>query len=512
MNRRERRREKKLRKLPSGSKVFNRALEDKIKIANAYHERGYLWDAVTRYREIVKLDDDVAVVHSNMGAALAGLGEFDKAAKALVRALQIDPVYSDAMINLGTVRFHQENFSEAIDWFEKALEFNRQSFQLYNNLGNAKARTGKPQEAEDNYRKALSIDPNSAEVLHNLGCVCHERMNLSEAECYFRKAISISPSFAKAHWNLANTLLMAGKFEEGWEEFVWRWKCDDFRGTVPVDKVREWKGEPLEGKTILVRTEQGHGDAIQFVRFLANLKRRGAIVFLLCPSELAKLLETEGSADEVNYIPKFSSQADFQTTLMELPRILGLKAEEFMVQFPYLRVPTGNSIQFVKDERISIGLVWRGRSTHPNDKNRSIGLESIRPLIDRQDVRFISLQLPPINQEILKAGFNGQIEEIGSKLKDFTATAAVISDLDLVLSVDTAVAHLAGAQGKKVWVLLPYCPDWRWLEHGSRSIWYPEMRLFRQSKLGEWGEVISQVKCALHRFIAEKADKALLEK
>ena len=351
--------------------------------------------------------------------------------------------------------------------------------------------------------QALFLQPNYAEAYVNLGFLCYmqQRPASMVEECY-RKAIAIAPDLAQAHLNLSHGLLRRGAFAAGWAEQEWRWRCKDFPAPKRNFAQPQWKGEPIQGARILLHAEQGFGDTIQFLRYVPMVAQRGARIILEVLPQLRSLVAITADGIQVisrgDPLPEF----DWQCPLMSLPLAFGTELQTIPAIVPYLQADV-EAPGWLRKERatdLHIGLVWAGGALNVIDRERSLKLEALSALWQVKGVSFYSLQRGPVSLE----AECGPLQFAGSEPQtgDFAATAAAISHLDLIVSVDTSVAHLAGALGKPVWILLSARSDWRWLTDRKDSPWYPSARLFRQKAEGDWGPVIASVAAELSLVVS----------
>jgi hypothetical protein len=327
---------------------------------------------------------------------------------------------------------------------------------------------------------------------------------VAEAEDACRRALLLAPDFAAAHWNLALNLLLQGRYTEGWQEYEWRWRKPDFTSPCRHTDVPLWDGSPLQGRTIVLHAEQGFGDAIQFVRYAPLVARRGGAVVVECHPQLVQLMKTvEGVQAVVPFgapLPPFSCQAP----LLSLPRIFGTTLHTIPSRCPYLFASSEyrdkwTALIYAQSASLRIGLVWAGKS-YP-DPLRSCRLADLAPLAVTDKVIFYSLQLGAGLEHSVSPPTGMRLIDLTAQIHDFADTAALIEQLDLVISIDTAVAHLAGALGKPIFTLLPFAPDWRWMLERSDSLWYPTMRVFRQGHQGDWGPVVTRVHSAFDNLL-----------
>lgn len=361
---------------------------------------------------------------------------------------------------------------------------------------------GRSGEAEGLFRQVLALSPGHPVALTNLAAILSEDGRFTESLATNKKALDVAPPWvAELHWNIALILLLLGDYERGWAEYEWRWKCKDHHIGGPRFVEPQWDGSPLQGKTILLHTEQGLGDAIQFVRFAPKVASAGGRVLLGCPSSLFRLMQGVTGVEQVvrtQPLPHF----DVQCPLMTLPLVFGTRVDSIPAQVPYLQVNPELARKWgdklgPPNNRLRVGLTWAGGPGYKNDRKRSIALSALAPLIQVAGIAWFSLQKGPTAAEAQQIPPGTTWIDFTADLDDFADTAALMSQLDLIISVDTAVAHLAGALGKPVWVLIPSKPDWRWLLDREDSPWYPTMRLFRQKNPGDWTQVIERVALAL---------------
>ena len=432
---------------------------------------------------------------------------------AFRNTLLLAPQLMEAHVNLGLLLCKRASFGEAEHHYRAAIAFAPDRIEALIHFGAMLAGQKRFAEAETAYRQALAIDTRSPEALSNLGvllaCLKRER----EAEACYRAALSVAPGYRNAHFNLAYLLLRQGRFEEGWAAFEsrdWYARLDN-HFALP-----RWQGEQLTGKTLMIGFEGGHGDLIQFCRYVSMAKGQGAAgIAIVCQPSLKALLTRLAGVDEViafdEYVP--ASGWDYWTPALSFPFILRTRLDTIPADLPYLHADPIKIAQFahltaVDRRQLRIGLAWKGNPRFENDSDRSLAsLDVLAPLGELRNTCFFSLQKGAGEHEARWPGQSLAITDLSPHLGDFDDTAAIIMNLDLVISVDTAVAHLAGALGKPCWVLLPeYKTDWRWLTERDDSPWYPyTMRLFRQTEAGNWTSVIAAVAAALRDLIATNA-------
>ena len=467
-------------------------------LGGLFHHRKQLDQAINSFQKSIFLDPNVASTHYILGKLFGEKGESCRALEAYQEAISLNPKYAEAHCEIGDIFQEQGNLDQAINSYHMALYSCPDYAEGHNNLGSVLKRKNQLDAATAAFGKAIEINPQYARAYSNLGATLVEQNKLEEAIRYFKKALSINSSFADAHFNLAITLLLQGKLIAGWEKYEWRW--DSIQKSQKRDfKQPLWDGTSLKGKSILVHTEQGLGDAIQFVRYVDLLCDLDTTVIVECQAELKPLFTSIDRIDKL--VPKEGKTPNFDVhvPLLSLPHIFGTTLKTIPARIPYLYPDTKADSIFLLDNnhKFKIGIAWAGNSTHVNDHNRSIDLKRFECLLNIGNCEFFSLQVGVRRDDIKQYGYHHIIKDLGKQFTNFHHTASAILQLDLVISVDTAVAHLAGALGKPVWTLLSFIPDWRWMLNRSDSPWYPSMTLFRQKEIGNWSPVFQQIKLAL---------------
>jgi tetratricopeptide (TPR) repeat protein len=427
----------------------------------------------------------------------------DDAVPCFRHALELKPDYTEVHNNLGNALKDQGKLDEAVACFRRALELKPDFAGVHDNLGIALKDEGKLDEAVACFRRALELKPDFAEAHNNLGIALRELGMLDEGIACWRRALELKPDFAQARLNQSLISLLTGDFQRGWPEFEWRWKTKqcprrDF-SQAP------WDGQPLEGSTILLHAEQGLGDTIQFIRYVPLVKQRGGAVIVECQRPLLSLLTSCVGIDRLvgrgEPLPAF----DVQAPLLSLPGVFHTALGDVPAAVPYLFADP-NLVQRWRQELgrlagFKIGIAWQGNPLHQSDRSRSIPLGSFEPLARCSGVRLLSLQKEAGVEQLREIAGRFSVIDLGSRMDEasgaFMDTSAVMMSLDLVVTSDTAIAHLAGALGVPVWVALSFVPDWRWLLGRSDSPWYPTMRLFRQDSRGDWQGVFEKIKAEL---------------
>jgi len=467
-------------------------------LGNALCEAGR-WDAALPVlRRAVELRPELAAAHANLGNALYRSGNLDESTARYQRALELAPTSVRILNNLAIVLRERQRPDESIACCRKALQLQPNDPESYKNFGNVLLAKGELDQAESAYRQALALRPNDPDILANLAHVSFFKGDLDKAAAAYREVLAQQSNHPQAHWSLALVLLTQGNYEEGWKHYEWRWRVQELRQRERTDAPR-WDGGELHGKTILIYNEQGFGDTIQFLRYLPQVAGRGGKIVLACQKELLSLLQTFPHVQLCLPADKPAKEIDLCCPLQSLPGIFATQSDNIPAQVPYITAPPDKTAAWRQrlgsETRKTIGLCWSGRPTHPNDRNRSLVLSTLAPLGQLPGLRFISLQTGEAARQT--SGAPMELTNWTAELKDFADTAGLIENLDLVISVDTATAHLAGAMGKPTWLLLPAAPDWRWMLNRTDSPWYPTVRLFRQEKRGDWNAPVGRIVEAL---------------
>jgi tetratricopeptide (TPR) repeat protein len=465
-------------------------------------------EALASYGRALALKPDNPYTLHNHGNALQDLARHSEALASYERALAVKPDHAGALLNRGNVLHELGRYKEALASYERALAIKPDFDKAWNSLGATLRRLGRDEEALASYEKALAASPNFVEAHCNRGHALCALNRHKEAIASYEKAVAIKPDFADAHWNESIARLALGDYKEGWKKFEWRWKTPDCASKERDFGVPLWLGDqPLNGRTILLHAEPGLGNTIQFARYAPLVAAKGGTVILEVPAALKALMGGLAGVSAVfaqgERLPAF----DLQCPLFSLPLALRTEVATIPAKVPYLaaaaeRVELWQSL-LPAGRRIRVGLVWSGKAAHRNDHRRSLALAWLAPLFAVRGVQFVSLQREVRDRDVQDLRENPNLLHFGGALTDFAETAALISLLDLVISVDTAAAHLAGALCKPVWVMLPFAADFRWLTGREDSPWYPTARLFRQSKLGEWDEVVGRVGAELLRVSSQ---------
>jgi predicted negative regulator of RcsB-dependent stress response len=435
--------------------------------------------------------------------ALVEQGKLTEAVASYQQALRLKPDYAEAQCNLGMALADQGKLTEAIACYQQALRLKPDLAEAHCNLGVALAQQGELGEAMRCYQHALRLKPDYAEAHGNVGVVRAEQGKLTEAVADYQQALRLKPDYAAAHLNLAQIWLLKGEFDRGWAEYEWRWKHRGF--SPPPYPQPLWDGSSLQGRTILLFAEQGLGDTLQFIRYAPLVQRRGGNVIVQCQEPLQRLLATCAGIDHQVVAGRALPFFDVRAPLLSLPLLFRTSLATIPPNIPYLLADPALRAHWQQElsglREFKVGITWRGNPEHKRDQRRSVPLLAFAPLAAVPGVRLVSLQKGPGREQLPDLADRLGLLDLADRLEDFADTAAVLTNLDLVITVDTAVAHLAGALGVPVWVALPLVPDWRWLLEREDSPWYPSMRLFRQSAWGDWAGVFERLTEALRRHV-----------
>lgn len=465
-------------------------------------EQGVATRAACYYEKAIAADPGFFQAFNNLGELHRKQGHPDKAMALFERALAITPGQGVVHYNIGVLHLEAHCFENAVACFQKALSCRYRDKKLFNNIGVCLGKLNRYDAAATYLANALEMDPEYADAHSNLGEIFLSQCDIQGALDRFEQAIQLDPDHATARLNRAVALLTQGNFQEGWPGYKWRWEKQKI--APPDFGLPCWDGKDTKGGHILVMDEQGFGDVIQFARYLPMVQKTGGPVIFKAPRALAKLFSQCRCIEEI-WVPQAGEtsppdKAVCQVPLMDLPALFNTARDNIPANVPYLgadkALVPGWEKRLVASPGLKVGVVWAGSPGHENDLNRSCRLELFLNLSTLPDTVFYSLQkeIGPGDASALEK--NG-IADLGTRLRDFADTAAALSVMDLVISVDTATAHLSGAMGKQTWTLLPFSPDWRWMLERRDSPWYPTMTLFRQPRPGDWDTVFAEIASAL---------------
>jgi len=535
-------------RLDEAAAAYQRVIDLQGDHAAAWHALGTLREQQGRlaesrqcYQRAIDAMPLEVLGYLSLGDSYKRQGDLKAAAAAYAQGAAAQPQSADAQFKLGNVRQIEHDWPQAIACYRRAIELNADYAEAWCNLGNALRESGDLTEAISALEHAVDLQPGMAAALSNLGVALQDSARFSEAQQFFQRAIDVDPQRAEFHFNLGTVLkdqgrvrealghyeralqeqlgyaqaicsrgmalLSLGDFSQGWADYERRVECPQF-DTLSFPQPR-WRGEPLAGRTLLVHCEQGLGDTLQFIRYVHSARDRAGVGTLVVAVQqiLLPLLQQSGFTDLVRKegpLPPF----DVHIPLMSLPAVLGTTLDTLPRDVPYLladaaRVSAWRQQLQIGDaassgeKALRVGIAWQGRTNYRGDRLRSIPLTEFAPLAALPGVRLFSLQKGPGSEQLASLAGHFHVTDLGSTLDlsdgAFLDTTAVMQNLDLVVTSDTAIAHLAGALGVRVWVPLTFAPDWRWLIDREDSPWYPTMRLFRQRQLGDWAEVFGRI-------------------
>ena len=471
----------------------------------AFMASGRLPDAIACYRRAIGINSKLPGPHNNLGLALIDQNQLDEAAGCFRAALRLDPNFQEAHYNLGKTLHQQGRLKEAIACYRRSLELRPSCAQTHHNLGVALNSQERSEEAIACLQQALRLKPDFADAHYNLGLILLQRGRVNEAMARYAKAIEIQPDHADAHVGRGMVWLVQGKVEAGWAELEWRLRCPKY--VRRPFRQPMWNGSPLEGRTILLYAEMGLGDTIHFIRYAPLVKERGGRVVVEPQAGLLPILARTPGIDQFATPGSTLPDFDVYAPLPSLPHLLGTTLETVPANIRYVFADPGLLESWRRElraiEGFKIGIAWRGSQAYPGDAQRSIPLTEFAPLAAVKGVHLFSLQKGPGSEELPALGGLFAISDLASRLDErtgpFMDTAAAMHSLDLVISVDTSIAHVAGAMGVPVWLALGLTPHWLWFLKREDSPWYPRHRLFRRGPHEDWSDVFERMAAELRR-------------
>ena len=452
-------------------------------------------EALASFQAAIRCQPGCAQAHYGLGNVLGELGRDEEAVASYRKAILHQPDHTGALHNLGAALTRLRRGGEAAVFLQQAVRLKPDFADAHNSLGLAYTEIGDFPAAETCFKHALQLNPRIIEAHTNLGSTYKEQGRLEEAVACYDLALALDPEAATTHWNRSLAWLQMGDFQQGWPEYEWRWKRKST--TLPPYPQPRWDGSPLRGRTILLHVEQGLGDMIQFIRYVAPVKAKGGTVIVAAPLPVVELLATCTGVDktvtENQALPAFDVHAPF----MSLPNLLGTPLSTIPANVPYLAADPAKIERWRLRLReilgFKVGITWQGNPRHKWDRHRSFPLALMEPLACIDGVTLVGLQKGAGSEQIGTVKDRFPVIDFSPDLTDFTETAALMQHLDLVISCDTSVVHLAGALAVPVWVGLSTIVDWRWQRRRKDSPWYPTMRLFRQKRLGKWKPVFRRM-------------------
>lgn len=446
------------------------------------------------------MSEDVRPPQAWLAEAIAHeeAGRLDEAERLLEQLIAAAPKYHPALLQAGVLAFKRGRKPKSLDLFQRAVALAPDNAVYHRNLAEMYRALARLDEAVHHGRRAVELSPNDQLSHYNLGVILYDNMEIEEARAAIRRAMAIDPTMPAAHFELAESLLVTGEFAEGWEEYEWRFKMPTAPQLLPPTDRPHWDGKPVD--TLMLIGDQGFGDTIQFARYIPRVAERCRELIVACSEEMFPIVRQQPGVKR--YFDRWEQAPEFAAycPLSGLPRLFGTNLETIPAPIPYLHADPARTARW--RERIEaltpdgyrrIGLVWAGRPTHGNDFNRSMKLSDLAPLTALPGVAFVSLQMGEAQGQI--GGYFGRapLINLGPEIRDFEDTMAILDILERVVTVDTSVAHLAGAMGKPVSIMLPFAPEWRWLLDRSDSPWYPSVTLFRQTSPGRWADPVAAV-------------------
>ncbi|MFZ3052857.1 MAG: tetratricopeptide repeat protein [Sulfuricurvum sp.] len=468
-----------------------------VALIELYQEKRYLKKALEVAIICANQFKEEYKSHLLVGNCFTALKLYKNAIEPYLNAIKINPKMTSSYNNIGVAYKELEEYDNAKAMYEKVLALNPNDPAVHNNLGNLLRNLEDFKGAVSHLEASIKINPTYADAYSNLGAVYKEQKMYDKAEGYYRKALELSPNHTNANFDLALIELTKGNYQNGWRRYEHRIKMDELVAKIHFYTTPMWRGESLDGKTIILQNEQGFGDNIMFIRYVPMFVKLGVKVIVRTRLELVDLFRSIEGVDSViseedaipphdYYLPLLSAPSRFATTLETIPST-----------FPYL-VPNKQKIGIkLSKDALNIGLVWSSSRTNKDFKNKYIGLEYFKDLFTIKGTKWYSLQVGDDSTEIKSEKLEAKITDLSKYLVDFSATANMIANLDIVITTDTSVAHLCGAMNKEAWVLVPNPSDWRWMQEGNSTPWYKSLKLFRQNKTGSWESVISEIKKSL---------------
>ena len=495
-------------------RVYTDALKINPKDFNMFNNLGIVFEligdsnrAIEAYKQAVKINPKYAKAINNIGVVLYKQKRYKESAQIFEIALQSDSDYNEVYSNKGAAYNKAKDYDKAIESLEMAILKMPNHGGAYTNLGNVYNKLHDYKTAAKMHEKSIELEPNGSNAYSNVG-TSYKYLGLSDkAITSYKKAIELDPNFVNAHFDLATMYLASEDFKNGWKEYEWRFRKEEMIPHIIKHKDIFTKPlftgiEDIKGKTLLLHSEQGYGDSIQFIRFAPQLKEKfGCKIAVKCREGLKELFKT---IDEIDVIVDRSEETpafDYQLSIMSMPFILDMKStDELPKKMPYLKAIFDKDLEIKKEkDKINIGICWSASLTGESYEGKVFDLKFFEPLMNNPKINLYSLQVGDGSEDIKRLGFEDKIIDLTHKLTDFSKTASLINELDLVISSDTAVAHLTGALNKPVWIPLQKIPDWRWTNKGETTKWYPSAKLFRQKTAKVWESVFQSINAKLSK-------------
>uniref|UniRef100_UPI004047EA91 tetratricopeptide repeat protein n=1 Tax=Aliarcobacter sp. TaxID=2321116 RepID=UPI004047EA91 len=499
-------------------KMAIKAYSDSLKVNpndfNAFNNLGIVYEsigdnnkAISAYKQAVRLNPKNAKSINNIGVVLYKQKRYKESAQIFEIALQTDPNYFEVFSNMGAAYNKAKNYDKAIESLNIAIEKMPNNGGAYTNLGNVYNKLYDYKTAAKMHEKSIEIDPKGSNAYSNLGTSYKYLGFSNKAITSYKKAIELDPNFVNAHFDLATMYLASQDFKNGFKEYEWRFKKEEM---IPhIIKHKDIFSKPLftgkediKDKTLLLHSEQGYGDSIQFIRFLPQLKEKfGCKIAVKCREGLKELFSTIKEIDVIVDRSEFTPAFDYQLSIMSMPFILDMKSiNDLPNKMPYLTAIEDDTFDVKKEKgKINIGICWSASVTGESYEGKVFDLKYFEEIIKNPKINVYSLQVGDGSEDIKKLGYENDIIDLTDKLTNFSKTASLISKLDLVISSDTAVAHLTGSLNKPIWIPLQKIPDWRWTNKGETTKWYPSAKLFRQKTARVWESVFQSINAKLSK-------------
>jgi len=439
-----------------------------------------------------------AIDYNNKAIKAYNKHQYKDAELAFKKAIELNPQYAEAYANLGALYAKFKEYNKAIKLYQECIKIKPTYAGAYTNLGNALNKTDRHEEAVYFHKMAIALDNKSANHFSNCASAYKNLGRFNEAKKYYKQAIALEPNHVNAHFDLATILLQTKECEEGWAEYEWRFKKEEMLGHIlnykDIFNAPRYEGQMLTGERVLVHAEQGFGDTLMMARYLQLLKSKGATVVLYLRDGLKELFEQLECVDEVYTREEKVPEFKYQLAFMSLAFVLDPKCEKLTDNYPYLFAHEGYELV---SKKLKIGIVWGASNTGESYAKKVFDLRHFQTMAKHEEIDLYSLQLGEDAHQLELYKMKDDIIDLSIHIDNFATTAKIIASLDLVITSDTSVAHLAGAMGKKVWILLQKVPDWRWGVGECQSSWYPSAKLFHQYSLGDFNSVFRQVYTAI---------------
>ena len=465
-------------------------------LAKALQESGADKESLPHHKKAIELNPANLEAWLNYGRSLSRIGLNSDALNVYTKSLQINPNYIEALVNIGATLKDLQRYDEALNYADKTIAINPNFSEAWSNRGIALKELKRYDEALSSYDKAISLKPDYHEAYSNRGVTLNELKRYDEALSSYDKAISLKPDYFDAHWNRSLTQLVTNNFDNGWKNYEYRWKKNKSESMHHQQFPLLTNLSEISGKSVLIWSEQGYGDTIQFSRFIEKLIELKANVIFEVQEPLKALFENSFVHPKIISQGEPTGDIDFQLPLLSLPLLFAIDISNIPSATSYIQDAKENSVLWrhklnLTNKKINIGIACSGNEKHLNDKNRSMDLRFFEPIADQANLFLIQKDLKASDQDFLYK--RPDIKFLGDEIKSFNDSASIIQAMDLVITVDTSLAHLSGALGKPTIILLPWNPEWRWLLDRQDSPWYPMVKLFRQPNLGNWEAIIKEV-------------------